>query len=80
MYFVLLSYLMLYSKSGVELTSYYEFFTIFVVSMLFEILLVFVALEIINFIVIKAFPAQFDQPGLIIDENGEIINPEEDYE
>ena len=73
------SFLMLYAKSGVELTSYYEFFSVFTVSVLFEILLVFIALTVINFIVSKAFPSQFDQPTLIIDENGTIINPEEDF-
>lgn len=73
------TYLMLYSKSGVELTSYFEFFTVFVVSMLFEMLVVFVALTVINFIVSKAFPSQFIEPELIIDESGAIINPEEDF-
>ena len=73
------TYLMLYSKSGVELTSYYEFFSVFVISMLFEMIVVFVALTVINFIVSKAFPSQFAEPELIIDESGALINPEEDY-
>lgn len=73
------SYLMLYSKSGVELTSINEFLSVFVVSMLFEMLIVFVALSVINFIVMKAFPTEFEDPDLIIDENGAIINPDEDY-
>ncbi len=71
-------YLMLYSKSGVELTSMYEFFSVLVVSLLFEILIVFVTLSIINFIVMKAFPAQFDTPELILDENGTLINVEDE--
>ena len=70
---------MRYSKSGVELTSYFEFFTVFIVSMLFEMLIVFAALTIINFVVMKAFPSQFAEPELIIDDNGNIINPEEDF-
>lgn len=73
------TYIMLYSKSGVELTSYFEFFSVFIVSMLFEMLLVFVALAVINFIVAKAFPSHLAEPELIIDENGAIINPEEDF-
>ena len=73
------TYLMLYSKSGVELTSYFEFFAVFIVSILFEILVVFVALAVINFIVSKAFPAQIAEAELIIDESGAIINPEEDF-
>ena len=73
------TYLMLYSKSGVELTSYYEFFSVFIVSLLFEMLVVFVALTVINFIVSKAFPSQFNEPELIIDESGAIINPDEDF-
>ena len=47
--------------------------------MLFEMLVVFVALVVINFIVSKAFPSQFSEPELIIDESGAIINPEEDF-
>lgn len=73
------TYIMLYSKSGVELTSYFEFFSVFIVSMLFEMLVVFVALAVINFIVAKAFPSHLAEPELIIDENGAIINPEEDF-
>ena len=74
------TYLMLYSKSGVELTSYFEFFTVFLISMLFEMLVVFLSLTIINFIVSKAFPVQFDQPDLILDESGALINPDEDFQ
>ncbi len=72
------SYLMLYSKSEVPLTSINEFLSVFGVSLAFEILIVFVALVVINFIVMKSFPAQFVAPELLIDEHGNIINPEED--
>lgn len=71
-------YLMLYSKSGVELTSFYEFISVFIISLLFEILIVYVALVVINFIVSRAFPSQFDEPTIFISENGDIINPEDD--
>ncbi len=72
-------YLLHYSKGGVEpLTSLYGFFSVFVVSMLFEILIVYVALVVINFIVSKAFPSQFDEPSLIVNEEGEIINPDDE--
>ncbi len=74
------TYLMLYSKSGVELTSFSEFLSVFIVSMLFEMMIVFVALAVINFVISRAFPSQFDRPDLIIDENGTIINPEEDFD
>ncbi len=71
-------YLMLYSKSGVELTSFYEFLSVFVISLLFETLIVYVALVVINFIVSRAFPSQFVEPSLIVNESGDIINPEDD--
>ena len=70
-------YFMLYSKSGVEMSSFYEFISVFIVSLLFETLIVYVGLVVINFIVAKAFPSQFREPSLIINEDGEIINPEE---
>lgn len=71
-------YIMHYAKSGVELTSIGEFVRVFVVSLVFETLVLFTGLAIINFIVMKAFPAQMEQPSLIIDENGALINVEEE--
>ena len=70
-------YFMLYSKSGVEMSSFYEFISVFIVSLLFETLIVYVALVVINFIIAKAFPSQFREPSLIVNEDGEIINPED---
>ncbi len=73
-------YLMLYSKSDTLLTSINEFLSVFIVSLLFEILVVFIALVIINFIVMKSFPAQLETPDILIDQQGNLINPEEDFE
>ena len=74
------NYLMLYSKSGVPLTSVYEFFSVFIISMLFEILIVYLALVVITFIISKAFPSQLAEPELIVDETGAIIDPSDDYQ
>ena len=68
-----------YAKSGVELNSFWEFIPVFLVSLVFEILIVYVALVVITFIISKAFPSQFDEPSLIVTENGDIINLEDEY-
>lgn len=67
-----------YAKSDVPLTSFYEFLGVFIVSLAVETLIIFVALTSINFIVMKAFPAQFEQPSLIIGKDGSIINIEDE--
>lgn len=74
----ILEYLKNYSKSGVPLNTPYEFLRVFTVSLLFETIVIFVALSIITFIVSKAFPSQFEEPSLIINENGELINLEDE--
>ena len=71
-------FIMHYSKSGVELTSISEFLKVFVVSLLFESLVVFVGLAVVNFIVEKAFPSHLEGPSLFIDGSGSIINMEEE--
>lgn len=71
-------YILHYSKSGVELTSISEFLKVFVVSLVFETFVIFAGLAVINFIAAKSFPSQFEQPSLIIDENGALINMEEE--
>ncbi|MBE7055086.1 MAG: hypothetical protein E7392_03110 [Ruminococcaceae bacterium] len=71
-------YIMHYAKSGVELTSVGEFLGVFVVSLFFETAVIFLGLAIINFIVMKAFPSQMEQPTLIIDSNGVLINLEDE--
>lgn len=71
-------FVMNYAKSDVPLTSLYEFLGVFVVSLVVETAIIFVALSVINFIVMKAFPSQFEQPSLIINKDGSIINVEDD--
>lgn len=71
-------YIMHYSKSGVELTTFSEFLKVFVVSLLFETIVIFVGLAAVNYIASKAFPSQFEQPSLMIDENGSLINLEDE--
>jgi len=71
-------YIMHYSKSDVELTSIYEFLGVFIVSLLVETVIIFIALSVINFIVMKAFPSQFEEPSLIIKEDGTLINLEDE--
>ena len=73
-----IEYLKNYSKSGVPLNTPYEFLRVFAVGIIFESIVIFVALVVINFIVAKAFPSQFEQPSLIIDEKGELINIEDE--
>lgn len=67
-----------YEKSGIKLESFGEFLGVFSVNLLFETLVVFLGLSVINFILAKAFPMQSTQPSLIIKEDGTIINPEEE--
>lgn len=71
-------YIMHYSKSDVPLTSLYEFLGVFIVSLIVETLILFVALAVINFIVMKAFPSQFEQPSLVINEDGSLTNLEDE--
>lgn len=71
-------FIMHYSKSGVELTTFSEFLKVFFVSLFFETIVIFLGLAIVNFIVSRAFPTQFEQPSLVIDENGSLINMEEE--
>ena len=71
-------YLMHYAKSGVVLSSFSQFLNIFAVGLLFETAIIFLALVVINFIAIKAFPSQFEDPSLLIDEHGNLINLEEE--
>ena len=66
-----------YSKSGVELNSFSVFLTIFFVSLLFETIVVFLALAVVDFVVARAFPSLSEEPTLVIGEDGELINLEE---
>ncbi len=69
-----------YSKSGVLLSSPAEFFMVFIVSSLFESLIVFLSLVLVNFIVSRAFPQWNSQPSLIVNNKGEIINVEDEFD
>ena len=74
----IIDFIMHYSKSGEKLNSIAEVLSVFTVSLIFETIIVFIALAVINFIVAKAFPAQAEQSALIIDEEGNLINLEEE--
>ena len=74
----ILEFIMHYSKSGEKLNSIAEVLSVFTVSLIFETIIVFVALAIINFIVGKAFPSQAERSALIIDDEGNLINLEEE--
>ncbi len=73
------AFIMHYSKSKVELTAFSDFFTIFFVNLFFESLIVFVALAVVDFIVVRAFPSLTETPSLMIDEDGELISLEEEF-
>lgn len=74
----ILDFIMHYSKSGEELNSIAEVLSVFTVSVVFESIIVFIALSVINFIAAKAFPAHAQQSALIIDDEGNLINLEEE--
>ena len=71
-------FIMRYSKSGVELTSYSQFFLVFVVSLVFETAVIFLALAIINFIAAKAFPAQYIGPDVLFEQDEEFMEYEDE--
>ncbi len=73
-----IDFIMHYSKSEVVLTAFSDFFIIFFVNLIFETLIVFISLAIVDFIVLRAFPSLTETPSLIIDEDGELINLEEE--
>ena len=76
--FPIMQFIMHYSKSKYELESWSDVASVFAVSLVFETLIIFFALSLINFIVMKAFPAQLNQPSIIIDKQGNLINTEEE--
>lgn len=69
-----------YKYSKVPLVSFSEFMEVFVAGFIVDTLVVFVALSVVNFLASKAFPVQYAQPSLIIDENGALINLEEGFD
>ena len=82
MHRILLNIPMMFSilnyKSAEELQTWGEVTSVVAASILFETVVIFVALSAINFVVIKAFPEQMEEPGLMIDDHGNLINLEED--
>lgn len=66
-----------YSKSGVPISTPIQFFKVFFVSVGFETIIVFAAIVIVNFIAMKAFPAHFAREEIIVNQDGTIINPDE---
>ena len=71
-------FITLYSKSGIPLLSMGEFLKVFFLGIAFESVVVFLAIVIANYITYKTFASQMIQPGIIVDKNGNIINPEDD--
>lgn len=67
-----------YSYSKVELESFPEFMEVFIAGFIVDTMIIFIALAVVNFIVSKAFPVQYTDPSFMIDENGDIINMEDE--
>ena len=72
-------YILHYNYSNVELTSFSEFMEVFIAGFIVDTLVIYITLVIVNFVASKAFPVQYAQPELIIDENGALINLEEEF-
>ena len=68
-----------YKYSKVPLVSFSEFLEVFIAGFIVDTLVVFIALTVVNFLASKAFPVQYAQPSLLIDENGVVINMEEEF-
>lgn len=72
-------YILHYNYSNVELTSFSEFMEVFIAGFIVDTLVIYITLVIVNFVASKAFPVQYAQPELVIDENGALINLEEEF-
>ena len=72
-------YILHYNYSKVELTSFSEFMEVFIAGFIVDTLVIYITLVIVNFVASKAFPVQYAQPELVIDENGALINLEEEF-
>lgn len=72
-------YILHYNYSNVELTSFSEFMEVFIAGFIVDTLVIYITLVVVNFVASKAFPIQYAQPELIIDENGALINLEEEF-
>ena len=72
-------YILHYNYSNVELTSFSEFMEVFIAGFIVDTFVIYITLVVVNFIASKAFPVQYAQPELVIDENGALINLEEEF-
>ncbi len=72
-------YILHYNYSNVPLTSFSEFMEVFIAGFIVDTLVVYITLVVVNFVASKAFPVQYAQPELIIDENGALINLEKEF-
>jgi len=72
-------YILHYNYSNVELTSFLEFIEVFIAGFIVDTLVIYITLVVVNFVASKAFPVQYAQPELVIDENGALINLEEEF-
>lgn len=72
-------YILHYNYSNVPLTSFSEFIEVFVAGFIVDTLVIYITLVVVNFVASKAFPVQYAQPELVIDENGALINLEEEF-
>lgn len=72
-------YILHYNYSNVELTSFSEFMEVFIAGFIVDTLVIYITLVIVNFVASKAFPVQYARPELVIDENGALINLEEEF-
>lgn len=67
-----------YKYSNVPLESFSDFVEVFIAGFIVDTFVIYFAMIIVNFIASKAFPVQYAQPELFIDENGALINLEEE--
>lgn len=72
-------YILHYNYSNVPLTSFSEFMEVFIAGFIVDTLVIYITLVVVNFVASKAFPVQYAQPELVIDENGALINLEEEF-
>ncbi len=72
-------YILHYNYSNVELTSFSEFMEVFIAGFIVDTFVIYITLVVVNFVASKAFPVQYAQPELVIDENGALINLEEEF-
>ncbi len=72
-------YILHYNYSNVELASFSEFMEVFIAGFIVDTLVIYITLVVVNFVASKAFPVQYAQPELVIDENGALINLEEEF-